>query len=167
MKFLCQQKKILHTGRCYHFLPLLKQCCFQTVSWAERISFMSRHELLHWFQDYTQLKSKQTNHKIVIFLWLGMWRHSMIMLNTLVLIVIADPTKISLCREFYRHIEIYAWGKKNTILIMQSVLSYKVGKILVGSVDLCPAKYFISLSIVNTIEFVKVWKLQICLAIFR
>lgn len=60
-------KKILHTWRCYHFLPLLKQCCFQTVSWAERISFMSRHELLHWFQDYTQLKSKQTNHKNVIF----------------------------------------------------------------------------------------------------
>ena len=63
----------------------------------------------------------------------------MIMLNTLVLIVIAYPIKISLCREFYSHIEIYAWAKKNTILIMQSVLPYKVGKILVGSVDLCPA----------------------------
>ena len=60
-------KKIVHTWRCYHFLPLLKQCCFQTVSWAERISFMSRHELLHWFQDYTQLKSKQTNHITVIY----------------------------------------------------------------------------------------------------
>jgi hypothetical protein len=43
------------TRRGNHPLPLLEQRCFETVARAECIRFMARHQLLHWFQNYTQL----------------------------------------------------------------------------------------------------------------
>jgi hypothetical protein len=43
------------TRRGNHPLPLLEQCCFETVPWAECIRFMAGHQFLHWLQNYTQL----------------------------------------------------------------------------------------------------------------
>ena len=44
------------TRRGNHFLPFLKQGRFKTVSWIEGVGFMSRHQLLHWLKNHTQLE---------------------------------------------------------------------------------------------------------------
>ena len=51
----------IFTWRSDHLLPFLKESCFKTVSWIEGISFMSRHQFLHWLKNDTQLK--YSNHQ--------------------------------------------------------------------------------------------------------
>ena len=53
---------IVLTRWCNHFLPLLKERCFETISGIERVGLVPRHELLHGFQNDTQLEKKEYMH---------------------------------------------------------------------------------------------------------
>ena len=48
----------LTRGR-HHALPLLEERRLEAVARTEAVRLVARHQLLHWFQDHTQLKQRK------------------------------------------------------------------------------------------------------------